>query len=183
MRACYFYDSTLFYNFTTWFYSLTLTRMIRDYDLWNTPTPPLSCGKPFFSHLLQPSADFLCSQFECNYSEICVLFYWLPGGRAGTVFPDFSALWSQGKSPSPSGAFFWDLHCMIGLKLQRSFVPHHNIGSPRNQNTQMSCSSRALQPLLHLPLPVCGEAALLFSLRVCSDVHPVGFFYFFFAAL
>lgn len=151
--------------------------MIQEYDLWNTPTPPLSCGKPFFSHSLQPSADFLCSQFECNYSEICVLFYWLPGGRAGTVFPDFSTLWSYGMSPSPSGAVFWDLHCMIAFKLQRS-PPQHPLETriPRWVVLDVHCSLFYISLSLFVvrqPSSSPSESTLMFILLD----------FFFFAAL
>lgn len=75
------------------------------------------------THCKYPPTSFVWT-FVCNYSKICAMFYWLPGGLVVLLPPPaFTALWSGCMSSSPSGAF-------LGSPLYNWFRRQH-IPSPQ----------------------------------------------------
>lgn len=126
-----------------------------------------------FSHSLEPSPNFLCSQFECNYSKICVVLLasWKPCKHSFFFFFFFQAL----VLCDPTACLplhpvhFWDLHCIIGLNCTE---PQSSITLPlQKPEYPDELFSLCTADSLYLHLTVCGEAAPFLSPSIHSNAH------------
>lgn len=78
------------------------------------------------THCKYPPTSFVWT-FVCNYSKICAMFYWLPGGLVVFLpppsLPQPLLLCDPAACLPPHLVHFWDLHYIIGLDGNTSPVP------------------------------------------------------------
>lgn len=86
------------------------------------PCPVVISFSP--THCKYPPTSFVW-KFVCNYSKICAIFYWLPGGLAVFFVSFFQPLLlcDLAARLPPHLVHFWDLHYIIGLDSSTSPVP------------------------------------------------------------